>query len=284
MMLQPRLLHPAVYLWEAGAIMVIKEKIHIFDNGVKVYDYHLLPAQRERYKKRNVHEADEEDIFIEIINSIPTYGCFVNIGSAIGYYPILAKKLSSNLTIHAFEPLKAHKKHFFENIMLNDLRLEDFCFYQKGISFSGGLTSFLEQGFGSKIVNIIEKKTLKSRIKLAIKILLTQIGIKHYKLSKITKINTITLDKLMDEIGKSADLLQMDVQGLEVDILNGGLRSLHNGNVKTFLVGTHGKKRHQECLNILKEYRYAIEFENGETTNQPDGIIVASKNAKRLKA
>lgn len=264
--------------------IVIKEKIHIFDNGVKVYDYHLLPVQQERYKKRNVHEADEEDIFIEIINSIPSYGCFINIGSAIGYYPILAKKLSSTLAIHAVEPLEIHKKHFFENIILNDFRLEDFLFHQEGISSSEGHSTFLEQGFGSKIVNIIKNKSLKSRIKLTIKTFLTQIGIKHYKLSKITKIKTITLDKLMDTIGKSADLLQMDVQGLEVDILNGGLHSLHTGNVKTFLVGTHGKDRHQECLNILKKYRYAIEFEDGETMKQPDGIIVASKNVQRLKA
>jgi hypothetical protein len=32
--------------------------------GVKVYDDHLTPVQKERYKKANVHEAEEEDLFI----------------------------------------------------------------------------------------------------------------------------------------------------------------------------------------------------------------------------
>ena len=59
-------------------------KIHKFDNGVRVYDDHLMPAQRQRYKIRNVHEADEEDLFIKIISSLPDDGTFVNIGTAIG--------------------------------------------------------------------------------------------------------------------------------------------------------------------------------------------------------
>jgi len=45
--------------------------IHEFDSGIKVYDSHLLDIQRIRYEKRNVHEEDEEDIFIEIIETLP---------------------------------------------------------------------------------------------------------------------------------------------------------------------------------------------------------------------
>jgi FkbM family methyltransferase len=153
-----------------------------------------------------------------------------------------------------------------------------------GISSSEGHALFLEQGFGSKIVYDIKKKSKNFRIKSIIKILFAQTGTKHYKSHKIAKIRTTTLDKLMNKIGRSADLVQMDVQGLEVDILNGGLHSLHTGNVKTFLIGTHGKDKHKECLNILKRYFYSIEFEDGETKNQPDGIIIASKNVKRLQS
>ena len=43
--------------------------IHSFDNGVRVCDDHLLDEQRERYRKRNVHEAEEEDIFVDLVRA-----------------------------------------------------------------------------------------------------------------------------------------------------------------------------------------------------------------------
>jgi hypothetical protein len=50
------------------------KKEHLFDNGVKVFDYQLLPIQRERYKKRNVHEEDEKDFLIHDIAVSTNFG------------------------------------------------------------------------------------------------------------------------------------------------------------------------------------------------------------------
>lgn len=262
------------------------DSIHIFDNGVKVYDYHLISEQRQRYQKQNVHEADEENIFVEIIKSLPADGCYLSIGSAIGYYPILAKKLSPNLTIHAVEPLSSHRNYFVENIELNNLHLDDFCIYQEGISSSEGYEVFLDAGYGSKILKESnQKKSLKYLMKVAMKVLpaFPELKKRQKNLQKEVKIKTITLDKLMEIVGKNADLVQMDVQGLETDILNSGFSSLNKGAIKTFLVGTHGLDKHQNCLDILQEHQYSIEFEESQTQNQPDGIIVASKGVQRLK-
>jgi len=77
--------------------------------GVSVYDDHLIPAQRQRYQKRNVHEAEEEDIFAELIRQLPADGCYLNIGCAIGYYPLPREALAPALTIHAVEPLAQHR-------------------------------------------------------------------------------------------------------------------------------------------------------------------------------
>ena len=41
--------------------------IHTFDNGVRVFEDQLWEGQRARYQKRNVHEAEEEDIFVDLI-------------------------------------------------------------------------------------------------------------------------------------------------------------------------------------------------------------------------
>ena len=114
----------------------MKRNVHVFDNGVKVYDDHLTPIQRDRYRRRNVHEAEEEDIFIEILQTIPPDGCFANIGCAIGYYPLLAKRLIPGRTIHAIEPLERHRAFFVENIALSGQKQSSFIIHTEGISSS----------------------------------------------------------------------------------------------------------------------------------------------------
>jgi hypothetical protein len=51
--------------------------------------------------------------------------------------------------------------------------------------------------------------------------------------------------------------------------------------VKTFLIGTHGRARgltlHEECRELLCASGYAIEIDQPDTKEQPDGILVASK-------
>lgn len=235
----------------------MQRKIHTFDNGVKVYDDQLSSAQRKRYKKRNVHEAEEEGIFIEIVKSIPIDGCFVNIGCAIGYYPILARKLSPGLTIHAVEPLDLHRRYFVENIGLNGFHSDDFFLHREGISSKEGFELFIEAGYGSRMAHGQQKgQSLKFRTKANIKALLAQLGVYDSKPQKMKMIETMTLDRLINIVGRPIDLLQMDVQGLELDVLKGGMHSLQVGCVKSFLIGTYSPKLHQECIDILRKYGY----------------------------
>jgi len=253
-------------------------RTHRFDNGVTVYDYHLTHGQRERYKKRNVHEADEEDVFLAIIRAIPQDGCYVNVGSAIGYYAILAKTRSPGLTIHAVEPLASHRRYFRENLRLNGLSPDDFQLHGEAISASAGFDLLRDKDYGSSIVRAFQGPlSLGSRVKTLARMLLALFGRGDYRIARTT-----TLDRLMDAVGRPADLLQMDVQGLEVDVLRSGRRALQAGHVKTFLVGTHGPEIHRACIETLREHGYSIEFEEPQPRDQPDGIIVASKAVRRL--
>jgi hypothetical protein len=68
--------------------------IHTYNNGIKCYRDTIYPQALARYEKYiNLHEPFEDTIFEHIIknNEIKT---FVDIGSAWGYYSILAKKLN----------------------------------------------------------------------------------------------------------------------------------------------------------------------------------------------
>lgn len=265
-------------------------KIHEFDNSVRIYDDHLMPAQRQRYKIRNVHEADEEDLFIKIISSVPDNGCFVNIGTAIGYYAILAKKLSPKLHVHAVEPLQSFRACLSENILLNDLTDEDFIIHPFAVGAMDGRVSFLEKGYESQLlikkddVGVIHRSAMK--IKDLTKALLGSIGVKRYAAGYGTKseTDTVTLETLFKQVGQQVDVMSMDVQGLELDILSGGESVLERADVKTFIIGTHGRAIHQKCINYLKSKAYTIEYEEEDTHHQPDGIVVASKGVLRLSS
>src|SRR5437762_591770 len=44
--------------------------IPTFDNGGSGSDDHLVEEQRQRYSERNVHEAEEDDIFVDLIRPL----------------------------------------------------------------------------------------------------------------------------------------------------------------------------------------------------------------------
>ncbi|GBE07666.1 hypothetical protein BMS3Bbin11_01778 [bacterium BMS3Bbin11] len=266
------------------------EKIHKFDNGVCVYDDHLMPAQRQRYRIKNVHEADEEDLFIKIISSIPADGCFVNIGTAIGYYAILAKKLSPQLHVHAVEPLKSFRSCFLDNIKLNNLSIQDFVIHPTAVGATDGRVSFLEKGYESQLLVMNDRKGKLAQISMKIRDLikagLGSMGVKRYAagMGRKSEVDTITLDTLVKRVGRQIDVMSMDVQGLEVDILTGGNSVLEQSDVKTIIIGTHGNNIHQLCIKMLSDRNYMIEYDEPDTPHQPDGIIIASKGVQRLSA
>ena len=268
----------------------MSRKIHKFDNNVRVYDDHLMPAQRQRYMIRNVHEADEEDLFIKIISSIPENGCFVNIGTAIGYYAILAKKLSPRLNIHAVEPLQSFRSCFNENLLLNELTEVDFVIHPCAVGATNGRVSFLEKGYESQLlINSHDQKVtqqLAKKMKNQIKSVLGSLGVKRYAAGsgRKSETDTVTLEALVNQVGQQVDLVSMDVQGLELEILSGSESVLEKAAVKTFIIGTHGKSIHQKCIDMLKNKNYSIEYEEENTQHQPDGIIVASKGVLRLSS
>ena len=252
--------------------------IHTFENGVRVYEDQLLEEQRARYRRRNVHEAEEEEIFVDLIRRLPPDGCFVDVGAAIGYYLILARRLSPGLTIHGVEPLQRHQRFLRENMELNTLAPDEFIIHSEGLTSSAGCETFMDRGYSSRLAPVAEKR--KASLSTRWKRFLEAVGLRRPK-NEVLTIPTITLDTLAKRIGRSIDLLQMDVQGREVEVLRGATQSMRSGAVGTFLIGTHGRARgltmHEDCRELLRANGYQIEIDLPDTKEQPDGILVASK-------
>jgi FkbM family methyltransferase len=250
----------------------MERAVHTFDNGVRVYEDQLLEEQRQRYAKRNVHEAEEEEIFIELIRGLPADGCFVDVGAAIGYYLILARQLSPGLTIHGVEPLQRHRDFLRQNLELNGLKIADFVIHPEGLTSSEGRAAFDDRGYSSRLAGVswnARWKWLLEKMRL------------RRKNERVLTIPTITLDTLVRRIGRPIDLLQMDVQGLEVEVLKGATESLKTGAIRTFLIGTHGRARgltmHEDCCELLCANGYTIKVDLPDPKDQPDGILAASK-------
>ena len=65
-------------------------EVHVFDNGLRIMNDALIEEQRIRYAVQNLHEPEEEGLFVQTIREFDTENpIFVSVGAGIGYYVIL---------------------------------------------------------------------------------------------------------------------------------------------------------------------------------------------------
>jgi len=244
-------------------------EIHVFDNGLKVFADHLTQAQKERYATTNLHEPEEEDLFTTAIEKLPKAGCFVSIGTAIGYYVVLAKKIRKDLEIHCFDPLPEHIGRLKENIELNGLNKSEFKIHQIAVSSKAGTASFLEDSFASSI----EDTNWKNRIANAFRFIARGSPPKRKPCRSIL-VRAVTLGGVFELTARQKiELIQMDIQGHELPVLREFFRSQAKFAAMEFILGTHGPHIHPKCLQLFIENNYNIISDIPDCEGQPDGII-----------
>jgi FkbM family methyltransferase len=234
--------------------------VHKFDNGIKVFENQLMDIQKKRYRIHNIHEAEEEPIFLDASSTLIEGGVFVNIGAAIGYYPMLAATVRNDLKLISYEPLKKHRKYFNDNIKLNRLAKSRFKIYKEGVFKRSGSVNFKVDDYGSMIVEDMSVRPIMQQVKDW----LTN-----------SSIQCITLNELIEREGGDVDLVQMDIQGLEASMFESAEKYLPEHNIKKFLIGTHSLDIHHRCIDVLKKCGYQIFIDKFETSLQPDGILLA---------
>ena len=152
------------------------------------------------------------DIFEQLSTQIST---FLDIGSNIGYYSLLAARANPNIQVYAFEPALGPKHFLAKNIYLN--RFENNIYpINLALSHLNGNIDFYEvenekykylkynlAGEG----NAGTKTTSRNFIKNAVK--------------------TSTLNQfVLNENISTIDLIKLDTEGTEIHILNSGLESI----------------------------------------------------------
>lgn len=85
-------------------------------------------------------------------------------------------------------------------------------------------------------------------------------------------VDYIVKDKKLDFI----DVLHCDIQGHELDMLQGAIGCIEKDIIRYFFISTHSNELHQSCLKFLVKYHYMIICEADLCNSYSfDGLIVA---------
>jgi FkbM family methyltransferase len=263
--------------------MTNRREVFNFDNDITVYKDHLRPHHIKRYAVTGKHEPVEEEILLTILSEISKERPnFIDIGAAMGYYSILAKKTYPNMRVYAFEPHEGHRQYFRENITLNGLKLDDFVIKNEAITNKVGSALLVDQRYGSFVTPgrpFGISRVLRALMRRILSIPLSKKWISGNLRRKLTErafsVKTTCLDDIIDELGSSVDLVKIDVQGAEANILKGAQNVLRNQQIHFWLIGTHSSSIHAECVHILSAAGYKILYEQLDVPDQPDGLIAA---------
>jgi hypothetical protein len=87
----------------------------------------------------------------------------------------------------------------------------------------------------------------------------------------------VTVDELMALYNLNRlTILHSDIQGYELEMLQGAEKALANKSIDFFFISTHSDQLHQDCMRFLQGHEYKIldQYRIDESWN-PDGLVVA---------
>ena len=142
-----------------------KKPTHTYNNGIEYYRDSIHPVALKRYLKYiNLHEPFEEVVFDHVIKNYDIK-TFIDVGSAWGYYSILAKKLNKDINVIGFDPSVDMIKNAYMNAELNNVH--DIKFRNKAIPADFKLLDLLNEVEQIDLIKIDIQGTGTSALKSA---------------------------------------------------------------------------------------------------------------------
>lgn len=167
---------------------------------------------------------------------------FWDVGAHVGWYTLMANKLMpTSGKIFSFEPNPHNVALLETNISLN--RPSRIFVLQQAISDKSGSAIFT----GASQTGRLNPSTQQDQVSVTVK--------------------TNSLDKLVEELGHTPDLIKMDIEGAELKALEGAGSLLSSGDT-TFVLSAHGWQLKDACVDLLSKYRYDTSM---LISNQDDG-------------
>ncbi|WP_176957522.1 FkbM family methyltransferase [Mariprofundus sp. KV] len=196
----------------------------VYWNGVQGFEPHTWKTMRH---------------FLERVDA------FVDVGSNIGFYSVLASKVNSGLSIDAFEPIPQiySKNHEFMKENHSSYELHHAALSDK----NGEFEIFLpvrSSGIEEEATATLREDSWQQRSASKISMTVKTVTLDEFGLSKYTKGDRV--------------LIKVDVEDFEASVFSGGrafMRQLRPIVICEMLRREHGN---QETVNIIEELDYAI--------------------------
>mgnify|MGYP001160991673 FL=1 len=170
---------------------------------------------------------------------------FWDIGSNIGLYSIYAASIHKHIKIYSFEPSTSNLRILSRNISINNLSdkisIAQFPLSKKNFQFSEMNEQEFKEGWS---MNTYGKPTDYEG--------------KEFKPLQKYKILGLSIDYLVESnILETPNYIKIDVDGIEDEILAGGIKSLTNQNLKSISIelNKNYESQYKNVINIMDKIK-----------------------------
>lgn len=221
----------------------------LMHNGIKVITdgYHGRGITEIIKLCNGHHEPQEEKAFSQIFEYLGSNSLMIELGAHWSYYSLWFQKKIKNAKNIMIEPDENNLNIGKKNFEINNAHGEFIQAYISDISINKNL---FERESDNKILEI-----------------------PCYSVDDFIRINKI----------KYIDLLHVDIQGWEIKMLNGLIKTINNNKLRFLFLSTHHHTishdplTHQKCLNFIRANGGKILCEHSVYESfSGDGLIVAS--------
>lgn len=163
-----------------------------------------------------------------------------DVGANVGIYSLLASlRAGSSGRVYAFEPLERNLRYLRRHVTLNNL--QNCVILEKAVCNREGTVPFSAARWNSSMARLSPEGEIL--------------------------VPSTTLDAcIYGEMSfRPPDIIKIDVEGAELEVLEGANRALTEFHPKIFLE-THGTQLHANCRAFLMGKGYTIEEQNGQLT------------------
>jgi FkbM family methyltransferase len=185
---------------------------------------------------------EDEKVLNQILHWCKTDTVFYDLGANIGYYSILAAQKITSGKIYSFEPLPENIKVFKKHLQLNKTKLQSKVIElnEFAIADENKIVEFSNHAVyndGNTYVN--------------------QSFVFTEAAQKIT-VQAFSIDELIAKGYLLPDVLKIDVEGAELDVLNGARKTLESSKPNIFLAthSCHVPNINEECITFLQKLNY----------------------------
>lgn len=187
---------------------------------IEVESVKVLFATEDLYSKRHLL-SNRDDIYEAHITDLITHymktcKCFVDVGAHLGYYTCIASKLAPQAQIYAFEMDSQNFELLTKNIALNQAQNVDA--YQVAVTNSNNEVQYIKEtdspSSGFELSNNPERDS---------------------RYGSLVSVKGVSLDAFFRDKLLMPDLVKIDVEGAELQVLEGMRHLLQTANPQIFL-------------------------------------------------